>query len=96
MSKLLSHQSEIEHLKLLIAKLRRMQFGRKSEKLDRHGSVQGCHGLRISDPQASENTAKRTLSTLLLVLPPPVIDFRWMLQGLHYDTILFGFLLQCA
>jgi transposase len=25
---------EIEHLKLLIAKLRRMQFGRKSEKLD--------------------------------------------------------------
>jgi hypothetical protein len=32
---LLSHQSEIEHLKLLIAKLRRMQFGRKSEKLDR-------------------------------------------------------------
>ncbi|WP_426075140.1 transposase domain-containing protein, partial [Janthinobacterium sp. DSP2-3-3] len=26
--------SEIEHLKLQIAKLRRMQFGRKSEKLD--------------------------------------------------------------
>jgi hypothetical protein len=26
--------AEIEHLKLLIAKLRRMQFGRKSEKLD--------------------------------------------------------------
>jgi transposase len=32
---LLSHQSEIEHLKLLLAKLRRMQFGRKSEKLER-------------------------------------------------------------
>jgi len=30
---LLSHQDEIESLKLLIAKLRRMQFGRKSEKL---------------------------------------------------------------
>ena len=30
---LLSHRSEIEHLKLLLAKLRRMQFGRKSEKL---------------------------------------------------------------
>jgi transposase len=27
-------KAEIEHLKLLIAKLRRMQFGRKSEKLD--------------------------------------------------------------
>jgi transposase len=33
--RLLSRESEIEHLKLLIAKLRRMQFGRKSEKLDR-------------------------------------------------------------
>lgn len=33
--RLLSRENEIEHLKLLIAKLRRMQFGRKSEKLDR-------------------------------------------------------------
>jgi transposase len=32
---LLSHRSEIEHFKLLLAKLRRMQFGRKSEKLER-------------------------------------------------------------
>ena len=32
---LASRDNEIEHLKLLIAKLRRMQFGRKSEKLDR-------------------------------------------------------------
>jgi len=32
---LLSHQDEVEHLKLLLAKLRRMQFGRKSEKLER-------------------------------------------------------------
>ncbi len=30
-----SRKLEIEHLKLTIAKLRRMQFGRKSEKLDR-------------------------------------------------------------
>ena len=30
-----SRTLEIEHLKLTIAKLRRMQFGRKSEKLDR-------------------------------------------------------------
>ncbi|HVP49786.1 MAG TPA: IS66 family transposase zinc-finger binding domain-containing protein, partial [Candidatus Bathyarchaeia archaeon] len=33
--RLLSRESEVEHLKLLIAKLRRMQFGRKSERLDR-------------------------------------------------------------
>jgi len=32
---LLSNKTEIESLQLLIAKLRRMQFGRKSEKLDR-------------------------------------------------------------
>lgn len=32
---LASRALEIEHLKLLIAKLKRMQFGRKSEKLDR-------------------------------------------------------------
>ena len=34
-AELLSHQSQIEHLKLLIAKLRRMQFGRSSEKVER-------------------------------------------------------------
>jgi transposase len=33
-TKLISRETEIEHLKLLILKLRRMQFGRKSEKLD--------------------------------------------------------------
>ena len=32
---LLSRDHEIEHLKLLIAKLQRMQFGRKSEKVER-------------------------------------------------------------
>ena len=34
-AKLLSRETEIERLKLLILKLRRMQFGRKSEKLDK-------------------------------------------------------------
>jgi|GraSoi2013_100cm_1033763.scaffolds.fasta_scaffold24157_3 transposase len=32
---LISREREIEHLKLLLAKLHRMQFGRKSEKLER-------------------------------------------------------------
>src|SRR5690349_11661256 len=31
-----SRETEIENLKLLVIKLKRMQFGRKSEKLDRH------------------------------------------------------------
>src|ERR1700741_3557935 len=32
---LLTREREIEHLKLLLSKLHRMQFGRKSEKLER-------------------------------------------------------------
>jgi hypothetical protein len=34
-AELSTHTAEIEHLKLVLAKLRRMQFGRRSEKLDR-------------------------------------------------------------
>lgn len=41
--------AEIEHLKLTIAKLRRMQFGRKSEKLDRQ--IEQLE-LRLEDLQA--------------------------------------------
>jgi transposase len=33
---LASRDSEIENLKLLVLKLKRLQFGRKSEKLDEH------------------------------------------------------------
>jgi transposase len=43
--------AEIEHLKLTIAKLRRMQFGRKSEKLDRQ--IEQLE-LRLEDLQADE------------------------------------------
>src|ERR1700686_1337245 len=52
---LLSRDNEIEHLKLLIAKLRRMQFGRKSEKLDRQ--IEQLE-LRLDELQATpgENT----------------------------------------
>jgi transposase len=45
---------EIEHLKLTIAKLRRMQFGRKSEKLERQ--IEQLE-LRLEDLQADEGTA---------------------------------------
>jgi transposase len=53
---LLSRDTEIEHLKLLIAKLRRMQFGRKSEKLDRQ--IEQLE-LRLDELQATqaENTS---------------------------------------
>jgi hypothetical protein len=36
-AELISHKSQIEHLELLIAKLRRMQFGRSSEKVEADG-----------------------------------------------------------
>src|SRR6266481_279421 len=48
---LVSRDNEIEHLKLLIAKLRRMQFGRKSEKLDRQ--IEQLE-LRLDELQAAQ------------------------------------------
>jgi transposase len=48
---LLSRQSEIEHLKLLIAKLQRLQFGRKSEKLERQ--IEQLE-LRLEDLQTNQ------------------------------------------
>ena len=47
---------EIEHLKLMIAKLRRMQFGRKSEKLDHQ--IEQLE-LQLEDLQATEGEAER-------------------------------------
>src|SRR5262249_26255254 len=47
---LVSHNSEIESLKLLILKLRRMQFGPGTERLARHIDQLG---LRLEDPVPS-------------------------------------------
>ncbi|MFM0036039.1 IS66 family transposase [Paraburkholderia strydomiana] len=47
-------KAEIEHLKLLIAKLRRMQFGRKSEKLDHQ--IEQLE-LRLEELEADEGAA---------------------------------------
>ncbi len=51
-----THAVEIEHLKLQIAKLRRMQFGRKSEKLDHQ--IEQLE-LQVEDLQADEAAAAR-------------------------------------
>lgn len=53
-----THAVEIEHLKLQIAKLRRMQFGRKSEKLD-HQIEQ--MELQLEELQADEAEAERKM-----------------------------------
>ena len=49
---LLSREREIEHLKLLLAKLQRMQFGRKSEKLTRQ--IEQLE-LRLEDLQSNRS-----------------------------------------
>ena len=49
--RLLSRESEIEHLKLLIAKLRRMQFGRRSEKVQQQ--IEQLE-LRLEDLEARQ------------------------------------------
>jgi transposase len=48
---LASRDAQIEHLKLLIAKLRRMKFGRSSEKLDRQ--IEQLE-LRLEELQTSQ------------------------------------------
>jgi transposase len=60
---LLSHKSEIEHLKLLIAKLRRMQFGRKSEKIERQ--IEQLE-LKLEELEASRAEAVPQSTTQLL------------------------------
>jgi len=65
---LLWRESEIEHLKLLIAKLQRMQFGRKSEKLARQ--IEQLE-LRLEDLQAkpAESKSAATTPPLLISIP---------------------------
>src|ERR1700680_2055806 len=66
---LLSRDNEIEHLKLLIAKLRRMQFGRKSEKLDRQ--IEQLE-LRLDELEASR--AEKIASTFATPTVAPVVN----------------------
>jgi transposase len=68
---LLSRESEIEHLKLLLAKLQRMQFGRKSEKL-----TQQIEQLELRLEELESRPAKsasqpesRSVSSLLISTP---------------------------
>src|SRR5215467_4386435 len=70
---LLQRESEIEHLKLLLSQLRRMQFGRKSEKLEwqieqlelrledlqqAQAAEQTTHWIRTPSTEPSESAAK--------------------------------------
>lgn len=68
---LLSRDAEIEHLKLLIAKLRRMQFGRSSEKLDRQ--IEQLE-LRLEELQTSQAEAVAGKAATKENLPEPPVN----------------------
>ncbi len=57
-AQLTTRAAEIEHLKLMIAKLRRMQFGRKSENFDHQ--IEQLE-LQLEDLQADEGEAAREM-----------------------------------
>src|ERR1700747_3475141 len=57
--KLLRRETEIEHLKLLLSQLRRMQFGPKSEKLERQ--IEQLE-LRLEDLQQAQAAEQATQS----------------------------------
>jgi transposase len=63
---LASRDNEIEHLKLLIGKLRRMQFGRKSEKLDRE--IEQLE-LRLDELEATQAEKVASSQTSVAVAP---------------------------
>ncbi len=68
---LLSRENEIEHLKLLITKLQRMQFGRKSEKLQQQ--IEQLE-LRLEELQANREEASSAESqpaTLPILITTP-------------------------
>src|SRR5438046_9610832 len=66
---LASRDEDIERLKLLIAKLRRMQFGRKSEKLDRQ-----IEQLELRLDELEANRAEKIASTSATPTAAPVVN----------------------
>ncbi len=65
---LVSRDNEIEHLKLLIAKLRRLQFGRKSEKLDHE--IEQLE-LRLDELEATQAEQAGPPQMPSVAAPPP-------------------------
>jgi transposase len=65
---LISHKTQIEHMELLIAKLRRMQFGRSSEKVERQLEqlelrLEELEATQAEVPPAPEPCARERSST---------------------------------
>jgi hypothetical protein len=67
---LLSRDAEIEHLKLLIAKLRRMQFGRSSEKVDRQIQQLELRLVELEESRSKESLERETATVERAVVRP--------------------------
>lgn len=77
--RLLSRESEIEHLKLLLSQLRRMQFGRKSEKLEQQ--IEQLE-LRLEDlQQAKQGESTPQAESELSATSPAIKPARRPLPG---------------
>src|SRR5579864_734542 len=67
--RLLARETEIEHLKLLLAKLRRMQFGRRSEKIER--KIEQLE-LRLEDLESKQAEAAAPAEAQPAAAPRPL------------------------
>src|SRR3981189_2176785 len=70
-AELISHKSQIEHLELLIARLRRIQFGRSSEKAERQIEQLDLKlkGLKPTGPSLHRSYRRSLLCWIVLRLP---------------------------
>lgn len=66
-----SRDTEIQHLKLLILKLQRMQFGRKSEKLNRQIEQLELRLEELQTQQAADGSEDSTQNAAPVTLTPP-------------------------
>jgi transposase len=83
---LASRDAEIEHLKLLIAKLRRLQFGRSSEKLDRQIEQLELRLEELQTTQAEKPAANLAARPALPNQPVPAPVRRSLPEHLPRET----------
>src|ERR1700692_4259408 len=83
---IVSRDSEIEQLKLLIAKLRRMQFGRSSEKLDRQIEQLELRLEELQTSQAEKTAAHVAARPALSNQPAPAPVRRSLPNHLPRET----------
>ena len=69
--RLLTREREVEHLQLLIARLQRMQFGRKSEKLAQQIEQLELRLEELQSEPLEDSSPEGSLPSLLIWTRPP-------------------------